>query len=390
MLFVHRSALALAAGTMSFVIMLAAVVVSSGASVAMADDGNATTAPVELLTRAERAAVGGLPEVPTGLNAAWKLERRPSKRVRATFTYTVTAPNLVAREWLLFLSRPEHHPAHDVTVTAPTPDAEEIRDLSARRQPLWRWRTPVGDGDAEPDTMKWSVSLDVQLFSRKLARGRSRSKGRALGADERRLSLRPTGGFDYRDRVVIEFARQHKLERETREGEVEFARRVFQAIARNFEYHYVGEQDRSAAGVIGAGRSDCGGLSTLFATVLRSQGIPARTIAGRWATSARPGQRIGGVAYFQEHVKAEFWADGLGWVPADLSSAVLHDPSKEKVKYFAADPGDFIVFHFDTNLRFDTVDFGERTFALLQKPSHWATGRGDFVGVTTAETWTVK
>ena len=48
---------------------------------------------------------------------------------------------------------------------------------------------------------------------------------------------------------------------------------------------------------------------------------------------------MGSVRYFQEHIKAEFYAQGVGWVPVDLSSAVLHDTSDAKLRYFGNDAG---------------------------------------------------
>jgi len=34
-------------------------------------------------------------------------------------------------------------------------------------------------------------------------------------------------------------------------------------------------------------------MAVLFVTALRAQGIPARTLAGRWAKSAKPDDKIG-------------------------------------------------------------------------------------------------
>jgi transglutaminase-like putative cysteine protease len=182
---------------------------------------------------------------------------------------------------------------------------------------------------------------------------------------DRALFLRQSAHFNYQSTEVVRWMLKNALARKPDEDEVDFARRVFQFVVRNFQYEYLGEQNRSASNVCTTGKSDCGGLAVLFCTVMRSQGIPARTLAGRWANSAKPDEKIGRVSYFQEHVKAEFFAQNVGWVPVDLSSAVLHDRSAEKLAYFGNDRGDFLTLHLDN-------DHAARHRSLRSPPHHAA------------------
>jgi transglutaminase-like putative cysteine protease len=138
------------------------------------------------------------------------------------------------------------------------------------------------------------------------------------------------------------------------------------------------------------GKSDCGGLSVLFATVLRSQGVPTRTLVGRWANSAKANDKVGEIEYFQEHVKAEFFANGVGWVPVDVSAAVVHDKTPAKLGYFGIDRGDFLTMHFDSDLAVDTLHFGVRTINLLQGVCYWARGAGTFKDAVQRENWEVE
>ncbi len=69
-------------------------------------------------------------------------------------------------------------------------------------------------------------------------------------------------------------------------------------------------------------------------------------------------------------MKAEFFTEGVGWVPADLSSAVLHDRSAERLRYFGDDPGGFVTLRLDTGLAFDTRYLRRRTYTLLQRHSY--------------------
>jgi transglutaminase-like putative cysteine protease len=332
-----------------------------------------------------------LPDVPAGLNRRYTLSIKPSKTVSAEYTYAVRAPNLSATEWVIFTAKPPDLACQTITKVGTTPPSEVIDDLSPIQREIFRARVPVNE-EAFRQELSIKEQCDVQLYSRVLipsSSTKSPADPDRLSDLERTLGLRATPQFDYTSQAVANWLVASKLQRAAKEGEVDFARRVFHVIATTFKYDYRGEQDRTAANVCSTGKSDCGGLSTLFVAALRSQGVPAHTLAGRWAKSAVPGEHMGEVAYFQEHVKAEFYAKGVGWVPADLSSAILHDTTPNKMRFFGNDPGDFITMHLDSELSFDTVFFGTKTLTLLQKASYWAIGSGNFEGVVVTENWTV-
>ena len=135
-----------------------------------------------------------------------------------------------------------------------------------------------------------------------------------------------------------------------------------------------GELDRLASHVCKAGKSDSGGLSIVFTSALRAGGIPARVSSGRWARNSEPGEN----AADEPHVKASFFATGVGWVPVDLGSAMVLDKSSEGLEFFGTDNADFLIMHFDTDLEFDTVFFGRKTVESVQNPVFWVSGSGSF------------
>jgi transglutaminase-like putative cysteine protease len=344
-----------------------------------------------LIAAEEARIIAALPVVPPGLNAAHALEIKESKTVSAEHAYAVSAPDLTALEWIIFTPRPPDFPGQKVLDAHTIPGSENTFELSPLKQPVMRARIPVRNTKLTREVLL-KTRLDARLYSRHLIQriGKTPEDSAApLAARERQLFLRRTSQFDYTSRTFQGWVRTNDLVRAKTEGEVDFARRVFLRIAKNFEYEYLGEQDRKASHVCKAGKSDCGGLAVLFATVLRSQGIPARTLAGRWAVSAKPDEKIGEVKYHQEHVKAEFFAQGVGWVPVDLSSAILHDRSPGKLEYFGKDPGDFLTLHFDNDLALDTLYFGIRSMPLLQRPSYWARGSGTVDNAVIREGWNV-
>jgi transglutaminase-like putative cysteine protease len=332
------------------------------------------------------------PAVPTPeRNQNYVLEIKPSRSISTRYTYKVHSPNLKASEWTLFTPRPPVLSSQRILQFESTPRGEITADQSPLKQSILRVRNPVRTTDQLQSTAI-SVRIDADLYSRRLILRNEIKAPDAISKltdPDRALFLRTSPHFNYQSAEVIRWMNEHDLQRKPDEGEIDFARRVFQFIARNFGYEYLGNQNRCASNVCTVGKSDCGGLAVLFCTVLRSQAIPARTLAGRWAVSDKPDDRIGKIIYHQEHVKAEFFAQGVGWVPADVSSAVLHDKSSGKLAHFGNDQGDFLTLHLDSDLRLDTGAFGVRPMTLLQRPCYWVTGRGSTDHAVVGESWTV-
>lgn len=347
------------------------------------------TAALILMTAAARSAAA-LPAVPDGLNPSYQLETRPVGKVTAVYKVSVSAPSVRPDVWILLWPKVADLPGQRIIAGACRPTGVAVSDLSPLHQPLWQVRIPV-PADAPGNEVKLTVATRVELFSRKLVRrdGGPVAVVPPLPDDQRRLFLRPTAWFDYESPALLAWLDANKLRRGEREGEVDFGQRVFLTLTRGFGYEYRDGMDRRASHVCGAERSDCGGVSSLFVAAMRSQGVPARMRAGRWALSAKPGQRAGEVEYFQEHVKAEFFAQRVGWVPVDVSSGILHDKTPAGLDYFGNDRGDFITLHLDHDLSFEPFSFGVKTVALLQRAAYWTTGRGHLRDAVIKEGWEV-
>src|SRR5262249_50930368 len=145
---------------------------------------------------------------------------------------------------------------------------------------------------------------------------------------ERKACLTSLGMVNHSDPGFRSWIGGADLVRGPSEEAIEFAKRVFVNIRSTFAYKYEPGQDRHAPAVCRAKWSDCGGLSVLLVSVLRANGIPARTLYGRWAHTAQPGDKLGGDSYYQWHVKAEFFARGVGWIPVDMASCIERDKSR--------------------------------------------------------------
>jgi transglutaminase-like putative cysteine protease len=322
-----------------------------------------------------------------GGNEGYALATAPVKQVRAELRFELQAPRLLAREWVVYGAQLPVLPCQTGVSSRLLPDGESGRELSPERRPILRSRIPAS-------TAERKTSLDVRLeyqatlLSRRLVRRKPAADAAPVAApdgEERRAALAAGKHFDFNSDGFRRWLDDGGLKRGPDEGEIDYARRVFLAIKKGFRYVSNDNLDRLASHVCRAGESDCVGLSILFVSTLRAAGIPARSLVGRWAKSGEEG----GQGYNQWHAKAEFYAQGVGWIPADPACAVVHDRSPEGLVFFGNDPGDFLVMHLDTDLVCDTLAFGRQTVALLQRPAHWMTGSGSFEGATTREYWTV-
>ena len=125
-------------------------------------------------------------------------------------------------------------------------------------------------------------------------------------------------------------------------------------------------------------KSDCGGLTALFVAAMRASGVPARQLVGRWAETAEAGEKLDGKEWQKEHVKAEFYAAGVGWVPVDMSVAVDLDRRPGSVRHFGRDNADFVCLHVDPDVRppGDPDCPAPRVYTFLQEPVFSVVGQG--------------
>jgi hypothetical protein len=69
-----------------------------------------------------------------------------------------------------------------------------------------------------------------------------------------------------------------------------------------------------------------------LASILRANGIPARCLSGRNLKPDEP------------HIRLDFYADGVGWVPGDPSVAIAEESTDAG---FGREPTDMVIMHFD-------------------------------------------
>lgn len=314
-----------------------------------------------------------------------------AQRVHAALRFEIDAPQLQASEWILFVAKPPTLSGQRAQFAKLEPLGIPYTEGSDLHRSLLRARIPVSSKADEKHVAARS-EFQATLYARHLMPLRDSDERPAvapLTKAEREAALRTTPMFDFAETSFTDWLDEHRLRRRKRENDVDFGRRAFLAIVKSLEYEYAAQMTRNAAFVCTADKSDCGGMAVLFVAAMRANDIPARVLSGCWAKSSVPSAQLSGVPYYQTHVKAEFFAAGVGWVPVDLSSAVLHDKSAEKTRYFGHDAGDFLTMHVDPELKVDTIHFGVKSFAWLQQFHYYAFGKGKVDGAKFTMDWKV-
>lgn len=109
------------------------------------------------------------------------------------------------------------------------------------------------------------------------------------------------------------------------EDTIDYARRCYLYVASHFKYMKVGNF-RTLSEILKKGGGECGDFSTVFITLLRYKGIPAR-------------HNMGVKTDGSYHVWADFYHSDYGWIPVD----VTYKNSNPKGDFYGIYRGDLII-----------------------------------------------
>jgi transglutaminase-like putative cysteine protease len=282
----------------------------------------------------------------------YKITIRASKSTRATVKSAYRFPNMVAQEWWVAYPLPPEFPGQPAARAririkeAPAAQPGRIADESTMRQPLatLHW-FPASIDDGQHFTVE--ATYDLTIKRRALEPGLPAMPVPPLTRAERSVFLASSNHFDFTSPKFRAWLGKQDLKRQSGERDLDFAYRAMEAMVRTHTYRFDQKSDRSASAVCKAGWSDCGGLATVYVSILRSNGIPARCLSGRKLKPEEP------------HIRMDFYAEGVGWVPGDPSVAIAEDSANAG---FGHEPTDMVVMHFDL-IRF-------------QHQYHWLQGIG--------------
>jgi hypothetical protein len=316
------------------------------------------------------------------------VEASETRRVEATLKYEVHCPQMAATHWVLFAPAAGELPSQRKAKSTAAPVAKRMFDARVRNRELLVIAV-AENNEALKHRVSMTLRYEATLVKRTLRARTAEDRSGApptLKREERAINLAPNRQTNFDDAAFKAFLDKEKLGRQQGETEIAFARRVYQYGQSHGTYEYREDIPRRATDVAESWRTDCGGWANWFVAVLRAGGVPARALVGRWAKSQDKNIQPSN----QGHVKAEFFAEGVGWIPVDLSQAVQHERSKDSLRYFGVDEGDFITLHVDTDVELQMRDIGKQQWRALQSPAYWVMGKGSVDGATTTEDWQVR
>jgi transglutaminase-like putative cysteine protease len=314
----------------------------------------------------------------------YKIESKPSRRIEAVATVSVHCPRFRADKWNVLVAVAPELPSQRDVSTALAPGGESKTETSAYKRPIL-WSDHKVSSREERTLFQYTVTYRATLQKRKLVPllpGEQPPEVEPLTADEKRLHLPPTEYYDFNNREFQRWLKKHGLDARVNESEVDFARRVLLVIYDTLKYQGA-EVSNQASVICREGKSHCGGLSSVFVSAMRANGIPARWLLGSWANSTTPPET-------PYHVLAEFYAEGIGWVPVDPAVAVYYHRDDREVmleKCFGADSGNFLTTQVDHGFEFDpgTADKWTMPWPFSATP----TGRGSLAKWETVYDWKV-
>jgi len=256
-------------------------------------------------------------------------------------------------------------------------EARLLHEKSPSQRPYLQLDVPADPGGR----VSYELTYTATLAPLRLVPGKGRAPVQPPQDQERDDALRPNRTIAYKEPFFQAWMAREKLLREPGERDLEFASRVHDYITRHFSPGNSGDYGNGcvASNVVRAGQSSCGGFSVLFASLMRANRIPARVRFGRWING-------------QVHVKADFWAEGVGWVNVETAVAVRDwraDPAAIE-RTFGNEEGIFMTFHADTDMLIPDLDGRDRNVPFMQFGGAWWQGEGVERDWSAHEAWRME
>ncbi|MCB1173110.1 MAG: transglutaminase domain-containing protein [Leptospiraceae bacterium] len=144
-----------------------------------------------------------------------------------------------------------------------------------------------------------------------------------------------------------------------------YAQNIYDYTSRAYRYLNPNTGIHPIDQIIQNGGGDCGNLSSIFISLMRTQAVPARHLVGIRADN-------------NFHAWAEFYHPRYGWIPVD----VTYKNSNQRGDYFGriASRDKAIILHPDVNLIVEKAPGQSFTAPILQGFYWWVWGQGSVDG----------
>jgi hypothetical protein len=143
------------------------------------------------------------------------------------------------------------------------------------------------------------------------------------------------------------------------------ARKFYDYILDTKKYQLLEQGLNGAKFILENGYGECGDYSALFIALSRAKGIPARPVIGYWAISGNE----------QTHVWAEFYLEGIGWIPVDAT--IGQQSSAKRAYYFGNMDNQRVILSKGYNHVLTPAGPDGYVAPILQVPLWWFWGSGE-------------
>ena len=273
----------------------------------------------------------------------WHMEYRPSQHIAFTSFLNWSSPDGNVGEYAVYAPIApqliEQQQVHSsFAINGHFFPAEQVAEASSYHRSVFFARIPSGNG-VDHTNLTVSVIYEANLIARFLKPGPGTNPPPVLTARERAASLSDSPGFGYKSSVFTAWLKENDLFRKQDETAITFGRRACEFVQDHMTptppvptWH---EPLDEACHRLQGG---CGAYSRLYVGILRANGIPARCLVGYFV----PLNKTEKGAYRDDsnvdtHVRTEFFAEGVGWVPVDTT--------RQASIAMGVDYGNFITLH---------------------------------------------
>jgi transglutaminase-like putative cysteine protease len=244
----------------------------------------------------------------------------------------------------------------------PEPKSQDAEETSENRMAYWQLNGTPKKGDGQT----FRISFTMSAYETITHIDSSMVQMYQTDTAEYERYTKPEKYIESNDPKVMQLAEEIAGE-ETNPYLI--TKMFFDYIIDTYKYSKLGQGLNGAKYLLENGIGECGDYSALFIALSRAKGIPARPVVGYWAISGTD----------QTHVWAEFFLEGIGWIPVDATvaqlSAIKHNIAMRDY-YFGNMDNQRIILSKGFNIKL--VPAGPNGFIapLLQTPYwfYWGSG----------------
>ena len=282
----------------------------------------------------------------------WRGNRAAVPARAFEFTYVTRVPALPegGQKLRLWIPVPESDPYQDITsLRIESPVSYELH-----RDPEYKNLYAYLDVDPKKQATPFEVKVDFAVTRRE---HKVRLDSTSRGAHASEVTPAELHRFLQPDRLVPTDGLIAQLAAQETRGltdPLEKARAIYAYVVSTMKYDKTGEGWGRGDAIYACNirKGNCTDFHALFIGMMRASGIPARFEIGFPLPADKSTGEIPGY-----HCWAEFYLDGVGWVPVDASEAWKHPERREY--FFGAHDVNRVLFTRGRDIRFNPAQKGE-------------------------------